>query len=116
MSIYTRMIDKLIDDNTKKLNYYNYFFLKNHSICRFQSFIGYSLNLFGGSHVSDFLSMSWSLFFDKKRKIFHKLCKNHFLSNIKYELGPKQILRHSSLYYDIKEKHTKFEKSSFNID
>ena len=74
-------------------------------------FFGYSSNVFGGNHDSDFLSISWSPFYEKKRKIFHKLCKNHFLSNIKYELGPKKILRNSSLYYDIKEKHTKFEKS-----
>ena len=36
-----------------------------------------------------FLFMSWFLFYDKNRKIFHKLKKNHFLNNIKKKLGPR---------------------------
>ena len=70
--------------------FFEFDFLKNDSICRFQMLFGYSPNPFGGNDVSDFLFISWFLFYDKNRKISYKLKKNHFLNNIKEKLGPRR--------------------------
>ena len=59
----------MIQTNSNFIIIFEFDFLKNHSICRFQILFGHSSNPYGGNRVSDFLFMFWFLCYDKNPNI-----------------------------------------------
>ena len=81
-------------------------------VSRFLTLFGHSSNPFGGNCVSDFylcLSFYFMPKIAKRKKLF---CKSHEITT----RAQIKNLRHGSLHYNIKNKHTKFEKSRININ